>query len=35
MFVLALAGFAHAAKTPETAAFAPIEAKPEREATNI
>lgn len=35
MFVLAMAGFAHAAKTPETTAFAPIEAKPEREATNV
>jgi hypothetical protein len=34
MFVLALAGFAHAAKTPETTAFAPVD-KPEREETNV
>lgn len=34
MFVLALAGFSHAAKTPETTAFAPVE-RPEREATSV
>jgi len=35
LFVLGLAGFAHAAKTPESRAFALVEAKPERETTNV
>jgi hypothetical protein len=34
MFVLALAGFSHAAKTPETAVFAPVE-KPEPDTTKV
>ncbi|NUT08385.1 MAG: hypothetical protein HOV76_33460, partial [Hamadaea sp.] len=31
MFLLALAGFAHAFTTPKTAGFAVVEAKPEKE----
>lgn len=35
MFVLAMAGFTHAAKTSRTAAFAPVDDKPEREPTAV
>jgi len=35
MLVLALAGFWHAAKTPETTAFAPVEPHSERAPTNV
>ena len=35
MLVLALAGFAHAAKTPETVPVAPVETQPRREPTGV